>query len=256
MGAAGRAGARPRLRRRLGCCARCGRSARRPATASRSRTSGARVRRERRQRAAGRPRERPFALLGRLVRLRDPLGDPADHPPHRVAAARDAARGTRGHRQLPELRPLERAPADRARPHASLRALPYQWYETPNVHHCTITDFEACAGASASESASASCSTTAPPLRCCLIFSAARRLPLHAKLKLYGEAHPLRGAACTSRRPTRTRGGLARFMRNPGRTAQVSCRSDLFAFLAHVALGELQPGQSSKIHMHPLVDHG
>ena len=20
--------------------------------------------------------------------------------------------------------------------------LPYEWYETPNVHHCTITDFE------------------------------------------------------------------------------------------------------------------
>ncbi|HVL34842.1 MAG TPA: methionine biosynthesis protein MetW [Burkholderiales bacterium] len=22
------------------------------------------------------------------------------------------------------------------------KAIPYQWYETPNVHHCTITDFE------------------------------------------------------------------------------------------------------------------
>jgi methionine biosynthesis protein MetW len=22
------------------------------------------------------------------------------------------------------------------------RSLPYEWYETPNVHHCTITDFE------------------------------------------------------------------------------------------------------------------
>jgi methionine biosynthesis protein MetW len=21
-------------------------------------------------------------------------------------------------------------------------SLPYEWYETPNVHHCTITDFE------------------------------------------------------------------------------------------------------------------
>jgi methionine biosynthesis protein MetW len=22
------------------------------------------------------------------------------------------------------------------------KSLPYEWYETPNVHHCTITDFE------------------------------------------------------------------------------------------------------------------
>ena len=29
-----------------------------------------------------------------------------------------------------------------ARPHAGIESLPYEWYETPNVHHCTITDFE------------------------------------------------------------------------------------------------------------------
>jgi methionine biosynthesis protein MetW len=22
------------------------------------------------------------------------------------------------------------------------KSLPYEWYETPNVHHCTVTDFE------------------------------------------------------------------------------------------------------------------
>ena len=28
-------------------------------------------------------------------------------------------------------------------PHASVQELPYQWYDTPNVHHCTLIDFEA-----------------------------------------------------------------------------------------------------------------
>ena len=38
--------------------------------------------------------------------------------------------------------------------------LPYEWYETPNVHHCTITDFEdLCRARSASASASAWCCT-------------------------------------------------------------------------------------------------
>ena len=36
--------------------------------------------------------------------------------------------------------------------------LPYQWYDTPNIHLCTVADFEAfCASATAS-SRTASCS--------------------------------------------------------------------------------------------------
>ena len=62
----------------------CGRSARRRATASRSTTTSVLACvGERRQRAAGRPRERPLAVRRPLVRLRDPLADPAGDPPHR-----------------------------------------------------------------------------------------------------------------------------------------------------------------------------
>src|SRR5262249_22590866 len=55
-----------------------------------------------------------------LVRLRGALGDAADDPPHGAPDARDAARRKGSHRQLPELRPLERAAAGGVRPHAGI----------------------------------------------------------------------------------------------------------------------------------------
>src|SRR5205823_3775205 len=66
-----------------------------------------RLRVERRQRAAGRPGERAVAVLGPIVRLRDPFADAAGGAPYRGRPARDAARRARGDRQLPEFRPLE-----------------------------------------------------------------------------------------------------------------------------------------------------
>src|SRR5439155_725478 len=80
-----------------------------------------RLRVERRQRAAGRPGERAVAVLGPIVRLRDPFADAAGGAPYRRRPARDAARRARGDRQLSEFRPLERPPAGRARPHAGVR---------------------------------------------------------------------------------------------------------------------------------------
>ena len=44
---------------------------------------------------------------------------------------------------LPELRLLARAHPDRLLGHMPVsKELPYQWYDTPNVHHCTLVDFE------------------------------------------------------------------------------------------------------------------
>ena len=51
---------------------------------------------------------------------------------------------------VPELRPLVAPLADRCA--AACRcptALPYQWYDTPNIHLCTVADFDAFLRASA-----------------------------------------------------------------------------------------------------------
>src|SRR5262245_39211640 len=124
MGTERRARARPRLRRRraapLAVAGTRGAGLRRR---DRGR-SRARLRRERRQRAPGRPGERAIAVRRRLVRLRGALGNAPDHPPHRVPAARDAARRPRGHRHLAQLRTLAGAIADRDGPHAGVRDAP------------------------------------------------------------------------------------------------------------------------------------
>ena len=78
----------------------------------------------------------------RLLRLRDPVADPAGHAPHRTADAGNAARRARGHRQLPQLRLLEKPPHVLRGNMPVSKELPYQWYDTPNVHLCTLHDFE------------------------------------------------------------------------------------------------------------------
>ena len=56
---------------------------------------------------------------------------------------RDAARGPRGDRHLPQLRLLaHRLQILRGRMPVS-KTLPYEWYDTPNIHLCTVADFDA-----------------------------------------------------------------------------------------------------------------
>ena len=47
---------------------------------------------------------------------------------------------------FPQLRALAAARGPRpARPHAALAPLPHPWHETPNIHLCTLADFESLA---------------------------------------------------------------------------------------------------------------
>ena len=119
-------------------------SAASPATASRSTTPACSRACERHQRAAERPRVRARRLRRRVVRLRDPVADAAGDAPHRGHRRRDAARRPRGDRHVPELRPLVAPLADRCKGRMPVStALPYQWYDTPNIHLCTVADFDA-----------------------------------------------------------------------------------------------------------------
>ena len=57
------------------------------------------------------------------------LGAPAAHRPPR-------------HRVVPEFRPLARALRSRGEGRMPVTEnLPYSWYDTPNIHFCTIRDF-------------------------------------------------------------------------------------------------------------------
>jgi homoserine O-acetyltransferase len=70
----------------------------------------------------------------RVVRLRDPVADAAGDAPHRAHRRGDAARRPRSDRHVPEFRPLVAPLADlRGRMPVST-SLPYQWYDTPNIH--------------------------------------------------------------------------------------------------------------------------
>ncbi len=44
------------------------------------------------------------------------------------------------------------------------KALPYQWYDTPNIHLCTVADFDAFLASAATSSRTASCSPAAAPV--------------------------------------------------------------------------------------------
>ncbi len=57
--------------------------------------------------------------------------------------ARNGARRAPGDRELSELRPLaaRRLRCWRAACR-STKQIPYQWYDTPNIHLCTLKDFE------------------------------------------------------------------------------------------------------------------
>ena len=85
----------------------------------------------------------PALFADGMLRLRGAVADAAGHAPRRGRAARDGARRAQGHRQLSQLRPL-------VAPRVSLLAgrmpvtpeMPYEWYDTPNIHLCTPKDFE------------------------------------------------------------------------------------------------------------------
>ena len=99
--------------------------------------------RERHQRAAERPRVGARRIRRRIVRLRDPLADAAGDAAHRGHRRRDAPRRARSHRDVSELRALVAPVADRRGRMPVSTSLPYQWYDTPNIHLCTVADFDA-----------------------------------------------------------------------------------------------------------------
>ena len=74
--------------------------------------------------------------------VRGAVEDPADDAPDRTRAARDERGRPRGHRVASELRSLVAPVGDPARAHAGVRELPYEWYNTPNLHMATVRDFE------------------------------------------------------------------------------------------------------------------
>ena len=100
------------------------------------------VDRQRRQCHPERPGKRPRRFRQPVVRQRDPVADAAGDAAHRGDRARDAAGRARSDRHLPELRPLV-APDCRccAGRMPVSKNLPYQWYDTPNIHLCTVGRF-------------------------------------------------------------------------------------------------------------------
>ena len=71
------------------------------------------------------------------------------------------------------------------------KELPYQWYDTPNVHHCTLVDFEALCAKLGFQSSSASSSRRRSPSRVLPnLLGSPRRLP-RQRLALSG------GLACS-----------------------------------------------------------
>ena len=116
----------------------------------------------------GRRRHRPGRLSERRVRLRHPVADAAgDAPAARRAGAHAADRPPR-RRVVPELRPLENPPAARASA-ATCRStdnLPYAWWDSPNIHFCTIKDFrELCDVAGAKMERAVALNAWGTPLR-------------------------------------------------------------------------------------------
>ena len=103
------------------CCATCGRRARRRATASRSTTHSVLACVANDVNVLQVDLESGLSLFADgsfdCVILSQTLQAMHHHEPH---PARDAARRPRGDRQLPQLRPLARAPAGGARPHAGV----------------------------------------------------------------------------------------------------------------------------------------
>ena len=88
---------------------------------------------------------RAQAVRGQELRHGDPVADPADHPQHRAGAARHAARGTRVHRVLPQLRLLAAPAVGVPRQHAGVGVAALPVVRHPNVRVLTIKDFEALA---------------------------------------------------------------------------------------------------------------
>ena len=141
-GRARRARARRRLRRRRAAAASGNARRRRPRhrTVARGRQ---RMRRQGPRRGAGRRRHRPRRLSRRRLRFRHPVADAAgDAAAARRARAHAAHRPPR-HRVVPEFRPLEASACRSCFGGHMPRTdnLPYAWYETPNIHFCSIKDF-------------------------------------------------------------------------------------------------------------------
>ena len=103
----------------------------------------ARERAQRRERAAKRPRERARRLRRRVVRLRDPLADAAGDAAHREIVEEMLRVGREVIVTFPNFGHWShRWQILNGRMPVS-RELPYQWYDTPNIHLCTVADFDA-----------------------------------------------------------------------------------------------------------------
>ena len=184
-GSAGaRTRARPGLRRRQPARLPRARAQASRATASRSTTRAcSRASRNGINVAAERPRARPRRLRRRVVRLRDPVADAAGDAPHRgrssprccasgarrSSRSRTSATGRTGWQILRGRMPVS-------------TSLPYQWYDTPNIHLCTVADFDAfLARARLPRRRTASCSPAGAGRACCRTCAASSRSTVSAR---------------------------------------------------------------------------
>jgi hypothetical protein len=140
-GGARRARARRRLRRRRIAAAPGDARRRRPRHRAVAR-GRERMRRQGPRRGAGRRRHRSGRLSRRRLRFRHPVADAAGDPAAARRARAHAAHRPPCHRLVPEFRPLAirlQIALGGHMPHTD--NLPYAWYETPNIHFCSIKDF-------------------------------------------------------------------------------------------------------------------
>src|SRR5260221_8009130 len=138
LGQAGFHRARPGLRRRDPAQVPEGDPQRTRVRDRHRRRQRARLREKRRERHPERSRAGTRGLRRGFLRLRDPVADAAGGAPHRGNPPGDAARGARGDRLVPELRPLGRAAADRTGTDARVTgaALPVvQHAQRAPLHH-------------------------------------------------------------------------------------------------------------------------
>ena len=136
--------ARPGLRRRQPARATCTRRARRDGLRHRDRRRRrARQRAQRRQRLQSDLESGLAGFDDAVVRLRHPVADAAGDAPHRDIVAEMLRVGREAIVTFPNFGHWShRWQILRGRMPVS-ETLPYQWFDTPNIHLCTVADFDA-----------------------------------------------------------------------------------------------------------------
>ena len=119
---------------------------------------------------------RPRLLRATALRLRDPLADAADDAPDRAILREMVRVGREGIVTFPNFGYWRASPAIMLAGRMPVsESLPYQWYDTPNVHLFTVADFEDLCAKVGAEILEDAWSCRATPMRCCPTCAAAWR---------------------------------------------------------------------------------